>query len=172
MKEDLKEKLYQKGKEAFPGSGIFLENILFLLNWGIGFVLLLPFKYKGVSIASWLYLLLLISAQVMLKKHNCTACYYYGKWCHLGWGKLTSLFFKEDSGNQDIAEKFVISYILQLPVISIVAIAGSFLYGFDLINVTLLLIFITVNLIQALVLRKKGCAVCKARNYCKGSAAQ
>ena len=171
MKEELKAKLFQEGKESFPAWWIVLENIGFILNWGIGFVLLLPFKYNSVSIVSWCYLVILAIVQISLKKYNCSNCYYYGKWCHLGWGKLTCLLFKEDSGNPEIGMKLAISYILQLPVILIAALVAGFLYGFNLISVLLLIVFVVLNLLQGTILRKKGCAVCKARFICKGSAA-
>lgn len=171
MKEELEAKLFQEGRESFPAWWIVLENIGLIVNWGIGFILLLPFKYNGVSVISWLYLIVLVIVQILLKKHNCSTCYYYGKWCHLGWGKLTCLLFKQDSGNPETGIKLAISYILQLPVILIAALAAGFLYDFNFISVVLLIIFMILNLLQGVVLRKKGCALCKARYICKGSAA-
>ncbi len=171
MKEELRAKLFHEGREFFPRWWIVLENIGFILNWGIGFVLLLPFKYNEVPVVSWLYLVILIIVQFLLKKHNCSSCYYYGRWCHLGWGKLTCLLFKQDSGNPETGMKLAISYILQLPVILIAAIAAGCLYGFNFISVILLIIFVILNLLQGVILRKKGCEVCKARFICKGSAA-
>jgi len=171
MKEELKAKLFPEGKESFPIWWIVLENIGFILNWGIGFILLWPFKYHNISIVSWFYLIIIIIVQILLKKHNCSGCYYYGKWCHLGWGKLASLLFKQDSGNLKIGTRLSLSYILQLPVILIAALMASFVYGFNLLNIILLIIFVILNVLQGAVLRKKCCAVCKARFICKGSAA-
>ena len=34
-----KDKLYQQGKDSFPMWSIILQNIGFILNWGIGFVI-------------------------------------------------------------------------------------------------------------------------------------
>ncbi len=171
MKEELKAKLFQEGKESFPAWWITLENIGFILNWAIGFYLLLPFKCCGIPIVSWIYLIILIVVQILLKYHNCTNCYYYGKWCHLGWGRLTGLMFKQDSGNLETGMKLAYSYILQLPVILIAALIAGFMYGFSFTNIVLLVLFVIINLLQGVVLRKKGCEVCKARFICKGSAA-
>ena len=168
MKKD--SKLFQEGRETFPLWWIALENIGFLLNWGIAFVLLLPFSYDGIPVVSYCYLAILVIIQVLLKKHNCSGCFYYGKWCHLGWGKLSCLFFKQDSGDAGIGMKLSLSYILQLPVILIAALVAGFLYGFTRINVVLLIVFVIINSLQGF-LRKKTCAVCKARFICKGSAA-
>ena len=109
MKEELKDKIFQEGKEFFSFWIILLWNIAFLLNWGIGFVLLIPFRINGIPIVSWIYLIILIIVQISLKKLNCTSCYYYGKWCYLGWGKLAALCFKKDSGNQEKGMKLAIT---------------------------------------------------------------
>ena len=171
MKEELKDKLFQEGKESFSFGTILLGNIAFLLNWGIGFILLMPFRISGISIVSWFYLIVLIIVQISLKKLNCTSCYYYGKSCYLGWGKLTAICFKQDSGNQEKGMKLAISYILQLPVILIATLIAGFIYGFNALNIILLIIFVIINILQGLLLRKKACEVCKARFICKGSAA-
>ncbi|MFC2062210.1 hypothetical protein ACFLUV_06835, partial [Elusimicrobiota bacterium] len=135
------------------------------------FILLQPYKYNGISIVSWIYLAILVIVQILLKKHNCSTCYYYDKWCHLGWGKLTSILFKQDSGNSEIGMKLSMSYILQMPVILIATLIAGFIYGFNLNSMVLLIVFIVLNILQGVVLRKKGCEVCKARFVCKGSAA-
>ena len=171
MKEELKDKLFQEGKESFSFGTILLGNIAFLLNWGIGFILLMPFRISGISIVSWFYLIVLIIVQISLKKLNCTSCYYYGKSCYLGWGKLTAICFKQDSGDQEKGMKLAISYILQLPVILIASLIAGSIYGFNALNIILLIIFVIINILQGLLLRKKACEVCKARFICKGSAA-
>jgi len=171
MKEELKDKLFQEGKESFSFGIILLGNIAFLLNWGIGFVLLMPFRINGIPIVSWIYLIILIIVQLSLKKLNCTSCYYYGKSCYLGWGKLAALCFKQDSGNQEKGMKLAISYVLQLPIILIATLIAGFIYGFNTLNIILLIIFVIINILQGAVLRKKACTVCKSRFICKGSAA-
>ena len=130
MKEKLKSRIYQEGIECFPAWWVILENLGFILNWGIGFFLLMPFKYNGIPIVSWIYLAVLIVFQILLKKHNCSTCYYYGKWCHLGWGKLANCMFKPNSGSHETGMKLSISYILQLPVILIGGLIAGFLHGF------------------------------------------
>ena len=164
------DKIYKEGKESFPAWWIILENLAFVVNWGLAFVLLMPFRYIGIPVVSLMYLIVLITIQIILKKHNCTNCYYYGKWCHLGWGKLTALIFKKNSGNQEFGMKLAISYILQLPVIAVLAILAGFLYGFTLGNLLLLIIFIIINIVHGTVIRKKGCENCKAKYTCPGCA--
>ncbi len=150
---------------------IIFKNISFIINWSLAFYLLTPFKYHGVSLLSFIYLLILIVVQILLKKHNCTSCYYYNKWCHLGWGKLASFLFKQDSGNVIIGMRLSFSYILQLPVIFIISIIFCFVYEFTTIYIIAIFIFVIINILQA-INRKKTCKTCKARYICSGSAAK
>lgn len=159
------------GRESFSCWQIIFENILFILNWGIGFILLMSFQFKGIPVVSFLYLILLLTVQVLLKKHNCSSCYYYGKWCHLGWGKISRILFEQNSGNLNIGKKLSISYILQLPLITLFAIIAGLIYGYTFWSVGLLIIFILVNILQV-VLRKPVCKTCKMRFTCAGSAAK
>ncbi len=41
-----------------------------------------------------LYILFCIGNEVHVMKTSCVDCYYFGKWCALGRGKLAPLFFK------------------------------------------------------------------------------
>lgn len=164
-------KIYTAGKDVYPLWWIILDNTAFILNWSIGFILLLPFKIVGISIVSLIYLVILITIQILLKKHNCSNCYYYNKWCHLGWGKIAYRLFKPDSGNPKLGIRLSISYILQLPIIVILTLIAGFIYGFTWLNVSMLIIFIIINIMQGIV-RKKSCIICKMRAVCPGSAAK
>ncbi len=46
------------------------------------------------SIMTAVYILFCIGNEVHVMKTSCVDCWYYGKWCALGRGKLAPLFFK------------------------------------------------------------------------------
>jgi predicted outer membrane lipoprotein len=88
------------GRESFPFGWILGENLLYVVNWGLAAYLLWPvWRLSAFPVLTALWLVLLIVFQVLLKKHICTGCYYYGKWCHVGCGKLSAALFKPDIGN-------------------------------------------------------------------------
>lgn len=54
------------------------------------------------SIIALIYLLFaIVMVYVILRKMVCTHCYYYDKWCSMGWGKLSALFFKKEEESFD-----------------------------------------------------------------------
>jgi len=49
--------------------------------------------FKLGAIWGWLYLLYCLIVEIRVMRFSCLHCYYYGKLCGLGRGKLASLFF-------------------------------------------------------------------------------
>ena len=63
-------------------------------------------RLGGLSVVSIVYLLFaFLMLGLILRKHLCIYCYYYGRLCGMGWGKLSSCLFKEKSGNYELGMK-------------------------------------------------------------------
>lgn len=167
-----KARIYEEGLENYPAWWVFSENLLNFVVWGLGAWILWPLGVAGIPIASIIYLLLIIIfIWILLKKHNCTTCYYYGKWCHLGWGKYAALFFKKDSGNAATGAKLSVIWMI-LPLLPLLGAVAVMLWkGFSWITLIVLAVFLLLNAFQFAVLRKPGCMRCKRRFDCAGSAA-
>ena len=99
LKMKMKRKTHEKSEEVKISYVIF-ENVLIVLLIIFGFLGMLPLTINGLPIVSIVYVLFAVIMLIfVLRKHLCTNCYYYGKWCHSGWGKLASLMFKKNSGS-------------------------------------------------------------------------
>ena len=158
------------GKESFPMSWVLGENLLYLGAWTLAAYLLWPvWQPGGVPVFTLLWVSVVLIFQVLLKKHICSGCYYYGKTCHLGWGKLSSAWFPRDSGNLKKGMKLAFFYILSPPVILVTSLTFGLvahpsawywicLGGFVLLNIILFPV------------RKQGCGQCAMREVCPGSA--
>ena len=85
-------------KEQYPLTTVFVSNLLSVLLYGIGIYILFQFGIPWV-IGYVIFILLL---EFRLISRHCVDCYYYGKTCAFGKGRLSSLFFHK--GNP---EKFV-----------------------------------------------------------------
>ena len=169
MKE---EKLYKEGLGNYPIGCVIGQNIFFLAYFGIGFIGMLPLRIHGFPIISVLYaLFLIIMLLFVLRKHLCTHCYYYGKLCSTGWGKLSALMFKKNSGNYQLGVKLAgITWILATA-IPIVGIILALVLDYSPSNLIFLILFILlapVNFIN----HKKACKKCKMRFICPASMAK
>lgn len=167
------QELYEKGWESFPWWWILLENLLYFLPWTIAFVVMYPLRVGGVPVVSMGYVVfILFTAGWLLRVHNCSTCYYYNKWCHYGWGKYTALICKKDAGDQEMGMKLAVVYMI-LPLIPIIGAVGVILLnGFSWVLLGWMLVFVMLNGVQFAIMRPKGCAHCKRRYQCPGSAAK
>ncbi|OHB73288.1 MAG: hypothetical protein A2Z25_09550 [Planctomycetes bacterium RBG_16_55_9] len=77
--------------ERFPSPIVFLSNLLSISLYAIGVYIL------GRCGIFWMVLYLLYCGwiEIRLLRHSCASCYYYGKVCAFGKGKLCALLFKK-----------------------------------------------------------------------------
>jgi hypothetical protein len=85
-------------KEQYPLTTVIISNLVSVLLYGIGIYLLF---LAGIP---WLigYGIFILVLETRLIGWHCVDCYYYGKTCAFGKGRLSSLFFRK--GNP---EKFL-----------------------------------------------------------------
>lgn len=160
------------GTESFPTWWIIGENLLFLAIWGAAGWLLWPVALGGWHVVTIGWALYVLGLQVLLKKHLCSGCHYYGKSCHLGWGRLAARLFAQDSGNPRIGIVLAVPmYMLPLPLILIAAVIIGVLLPVATMHWVVLGAFVVLNAVS-LALRPKGCGRCKMRAVCPGSAAR
>ena len=160
------------GKESFPLPWIIGENLLYLVMWVLtGFLLWPLWTPFGLPLLAILWALLVVIIQVLLKRQNCSGCYYYGKLCHLGWGKISAALFKQDSGNPEIGVKLAFFYILPPPIVSLMALAFAIIKRPTWVYWSMLALFVILNA-ASFPVRKKGCGLCAMRESCPGSAAK
>ena len=164
--------LYEGGLEEHPKSSVIVGNLA-MTAWialgTIGCWFLTP-------LGAWIFLAFaLIMVGVVLRKLLCTDCYYYGKWCGIGWGKLSALMFPK--GNE---ERFGTSLGLKLApltyglltVVPVVFLVTSMFDTSQLLipKIIVLVFLLAISFYSGTISRKKGCAACKMRLVCPGSA--
>jgi hypothetical protein len=77
--------------DNYPFWIIALSNTVSLLIYGLGFIIMFRLGWA----VSFLYLFYIIILDYRLLKNHCTNCYYWGKNCGFGKGRLSSCFFKK-----------------------------------------------------------------------------
>lgn len=102
--------------ENYPFWIIIISNLVTILIYLIGAIII----YQIGLIWLILFLIIIAILEFRLIKGHCTDCYYYGKTCAFGKGKICSIFFKKgDSKNfckmqitwKDIMPDFMVSLI-------------------------------------------------------------
>ncbi len=162
--------IFEQGLEEHPKATIILANLVMLI-WIASGTIACWFLHPLIA---WIYLAVALTmVGVVLRKLVCINCYYYGKWCGTGWGKLAALLFKEGD-----MEKFSTSSGVKLApgvygllsLIPIVLVVVAIIMEFTVPKIIVLAVLLLVSVYSGFISRKKGCVNCKMKLACPGNA--
>lgn len=161
--------LAEQGLEEYPKAGIILANLAMVLWLVLGTIASWFFSPVAAALYALVAVLMVFFA---LRKLVCTNCYYYGKWCGTGWGKLAALFFKKgniDNFSRSIGIKLApLTYGL-LSLIPLVFGVIAIIREFTVPGVSVLVLLLLVSFYSGAVSRGKACVNCKMRTICPGA---
>jgi len=150
-----------KTYENFPIGIVILSNFVSFAIYGFGFLII----FRLGLIFALIYMLYVLLFEFRLIRYHCTNCFYWGKTCGFGKGRLSSLLFKKgDSSkfcNKKMTWKDMIPDILISLIPLIVGIVLLFL-KFDLILLSFLVLLLLLTTFGNGFIR--GTMTCR---YCK-----
>jgi len=160
----------EEGLEEYPRSTVIAGNLI-MLGWiALGTVACYFFN----PVAAWIFLAVaLLLVFIVLRKLVCTNCYYYGKWCATGWGKLSALMFKKgniETFNDSVGVKLAPAIYGLLTLLPLVLGTISAVQHFSVAKPIVLAALLLLGFYSGTLGRRKSCAQCKMRRYCIGSA--
>lgn len=162
-------KLNEKGKEQYPMSRIIIGNIVMFLGLVVGTIAI--WFYSPIMAAIYL-IIAVITVYVILRKLVCTNCYYYDKWCSLGWGKLAAALFKRgdiEQFNDSIGIRLAPIVYGLLTIFPLIVVIVALVLEFDYYKVGVLVILVFFAIYSGGISRRSACADCKMNTVCKGS---
>ena len=150
-------------KENYPLAIVIGSNLLSLLIYVISAIILFWF---GII---WVigYVIFILVLEFRLLSRHCVDCYYYGKTCAFGKGRLSALFFRKGSPEKFIHRKLTWKDIVPdfltfiVPVIAgILLLVQEFTWTVLILVIALLILGFAGN---ALVRGQLACRFCKQR---------
>ncbi len=164
--------LYEGAVEQYPVRGVVLSNVLFasLLVAGTAACWLIAPEFGIVYLVVFSAL-----TYAVLRRLTCTRCHYFGKRCGSGWGLLASMWCSRrpieefnDSPGVRLAP-LVYGLMILVPLFALGILLAQHATTTPLL---LLALLISLAFYSAGPGRRRACAVCKMRLFCKGSAAR
>ena len=147
--------------ENYPFWIVALSNLVSIAIYAIGALII----FKPGIVWLVLYILYIAWLEIRLLRKSCVNCYYYGKFCAFGQGKLSCLFFKKSNAEQFSKEQITWKDILpDFLVSAIPLVAGIVLLVIDFNWLLLTLVILLVLLTFAGNGFIRGSLACK---YCK-----
>ncbi|MDD5132856.1 MAG: hypothetical protein PHD81_04050 [Candidatus Nanoarchaeia archaeon] len=152
-----------KTYENYPCWIMFISNFISIAIYLIGVFIISQIGLIWLG----LYLLYILWLEIKLMKKSCVNCYYYGKCCAFGKGKLSSLFFKKGNPNEFLKRKITWKDILPdflvalIPlIIGIILIILNFNW---LLLILIILLIILTSFGNGFVRGSLACKYCKQR---------
>ena len=118
--------------EQYPLRTVLLSNLISIAIYAIGGYII--YQLGPIWLAAYLLYITLLEARLM--RRSCTNCYYYGRLCAFGKGKLSAIFFKKGNAKKftqckitwkDLIPDFLVSIIPSLAGIWLLIIHFNFL---------------------------------------------
>lgn len=163
-------KIYKQGLEEYPRPKIVFGNLLMLIWIGLGTIVC----WFLSPLLAWIYLVLALTMTfIVLRKLVCTNCYYYNKWCCMGWGKLSALFFKKGDikkFSNSIGIKLAPAVYGLLSLVPLIVGIVSITESFSIIKLVFLMLLLAISFYSGAVSRRPVCVKCKMRPICPGCA--
>ncbi len=164
-------KIYEAGIEECSKPGIMFGNLVMIVWIALG-AFALSILSPIIAIIYALFAVIMIV--FVLRKLLCTNCYYYGKWCHIGWGKLATLFFKKGDQSKfktSIGQKVApVTYGI-LTLLPLLILIFSMFQQFSFLKLGIFIGILIVGGYSGGIARKKACNECKMKLNCPNCAA-
>ena len=152
-----------KTYENFPKGIALSSNLVAISIYAIGAYILAGF---GI-VLSTLYLLYCLWIEIRVLKGSCVDCYYYGKVCGFGKGKLCSLLFKKGESQKFVEKEVSWSKILPDFMVFILPTVGGIIFlvrEFSWLIIAMLTILLILSFVgNALIRGSVACKYCKQR---------
>jgi len=148
--------------ENYPLRTVLISNLVSISTYLIGAFII--YNIGPVWLAIYLFYILLLEIRVL--KKSCTNCYYFGKTCAFGKGRLSSMLFRKGSvkfASRPITRKDVIPDFM-VTVVPMIAAVGLLIMNFDWLFLALLIALFLLGFAgTGLVRGRLACKYCKQR---------
>jgi hypothetical protein len=150
-------------KEQYPLSTVLASNLLSVLLYGTGICILFQAGIPWV-IGYGIFILIL---ETRLIGWHCVDCYYYGKTCAFGKGRLSSLFFRKGSPEKFLGMSLTWKDMVPDFLVFIIPVLAGILLLVQEFSWTILVLIMALFLLgflgNAFVRGQLACRYCKQR---------
>ena len=161
--------LFEGGLEKHSFRRILKSNV-FVIIWLILGALACWYFYPLIGL---MYLITsFVLVYVVLRKLVCVNCYYYDKWCAIGFGKLSAIMFKKgriEAFPTSIGMKLAPATYGLLIIVPLLLLLVSIIEGFSWFKIIVFVLLLLVSVYNFGVGRRILCSQCKMNIICSGS---
>jgi hypothetical protein len=158
--------------DAYPKHVIIIRWIILIAAFALGIYILSGMK----DLFGVVYVIYsLIALTLILPLSRCVSCFYHGKLCNTGWGKVAAYLFPKGMNHavhtKGDESKYVehYNYAILLHLLWIIPLLG-FLFQLlryrGLFYLIILIAYMFILLLEKIILKKLACTKCHQREFC------
>ena len=149
--------------ETYPKWVIISRWIILTLALALGIYILLDIQpMLGIIYA----VCSLIALTLVLPLSRCVYCYYHGKLCNTGWGKIAAYLYAK--GDESLyVERYNYAILLHLLwIVPLLAFLFQLVRNKELRYAVVFLAYILILWMEKVILKKLACQRCQQREFC------
>jgi len=149
--------------ENYPKHIIVFRWIILLIAFALGIYILLGLN-DALAIIYVIYSV--IALNLILPLSRCVSCFYHGKVCNTGWGKIAGYLFEKGDESKYVDDY---NYAIFLHLLWVVPLLVAFLQLVrkrNILALSIFLIYIFILFVEKIILKKMCCKRCHQREFC------
>ena len=156
------------GNKTFEYFPLWMVAIADIVAFGI-YIIGAYIMFMLGAVFGWLYLLFCLIVEIRVMRSSCIHCYYYGKLCGLGRGKLASLFFGKGDPKKFLEKKLAWKDLIPDLLVSLIPFIIGIYILFDNFNWSMLILIMILLFLttfgNGFVRSNFACKYCKQREF-------
>lgn len=160
---------HEAEKEDFTFCHNYPKHVI-IIRWiilGVAFVLGIYILSDIKEMLGVVYVVYsLIALTLILPLSRCASCFYHGKVCNTGWGKVAAYLFPKGDESQFVAHYGYAIFLHLLWLIPLLASFFQLLRNRDLMALIIFFSYLFILLVERVTLKKLACTRCHQREFC------
>lgn len=149
--------------ESYPKHIIIIRWIILSIAFGLGIYILLGL-HLVLSIIYIAYSL--IALTLVLPLSRCVSCFYHGKSCNTGWGKIAAYLFKKGDESKFVERYNYAIFLHLLWLIPLLVALLQLIRLRDILALSTAAVYVLLLFIEKITLKKLCCIRCRQREFC------
>jgi hypothetical protein len=149
--------------ENYPKHIIVIRWIILLIAFALGIYVLLDLHHM-LAIVYILYSV--IALTLILPLSRCVSCFYHGKLCNTGWGRVAFYLFKKGDESKYVEHYNYAIFLHLLWLFPLLVALLQLVRKRDVLALSILVIYLFILFVEKIVLKKLCCKRCHQKEFC------
>ena len=148
---------------TYPKSVIIIRWLVLAAGFALGIYILWGIR-DFLGLAYIVYSL--IALTLILPLSRCASCFYHGRACNTGWGRVAAYLFPKGDESRFVVNYNYAIFLHLLWLVPLLASLIQLLRNRSLLALIIFAAYLLVLLMEKIILKKLACARCHQREFC------